>query len=155
MYFPSSMSCFLVLCSITDQCGHRAISLKLFEIVDDLGLSDEMRSINVETHTTGEILSTLRSPSQHLIYHFGSQTECSTIMEMLPDLDQVEIPTYTRVVTSVADCQYSAGFLLVPDTQPGYVRLQLVMQGHLVTIHIDDTFICPRLYVRGCRWFQD
>ena len=110
---------------------YKALSLELYEVLDDVGLSDVMRSTKAELSSTREVLETLLVPPQHAVYFFGSQPECSTIPQMNSDLDMMDIPTNIRIVTNITECLTSDGFLLVPDRQPGYARLQLVTQGRL------------------------
>ena len=121
----------------------KELSLKLYEVLDNIGLSAEMRSIREEVATTTEILETLFVPSQHSLYLFGSQSECSTIPAMDSDSDVVWVPTNMPLVTDVIDCQDSDSFLLVPDSYPGYAKLQLLRQGRPITIPNDDPM--PRM----------
>ena len=116
----------------------KALSLALYEVLDNIGLSTEMRNIKEETAITTEILESLVVPSQHSVYLFGSQSECSTIPAMDSDSDVVEVPTYMPLFTNVGDCQDSDGFLLVLDRYPGYARLQLLKQCFPITIPNDD-----------------
>lgn len=88
--------------------------------------------------TTLNLLNVLHNPLEHSVYIFGSHGDCSTIPHISPDMksdiDIVEIPKYLHLVTKLADCQISDGFLLIPDRQPGYARLQAVTQGQPITI---------------------
>ena len=129
---------------------YNTISLQLYEVLENVGLSNEMRRIGAELASAREILSTLDLGLHVSVHNFGSRSECSTIPGTESDIDCVAIPPDMRLVTNVADCHDSDGFLLVPDRHPGYARLQVIVKGQPVTKHNVDLMQkmqnIPKLY---------
>ena len=107
---------------------HRSLSLDLFNIMEDLGATIENRNIKMETAISREIIGTIAvAPSSLCI--FGSQYEGTSTEGLRPDIDGALIRPEMPVITDIANCPSSNSYLLVPDEQPGYVRLQLVHNG--------------------------
>ena len=90
--------------------------------MEDLGATIETRNINMETAISGEILRTIAVwPGS--AYIFGSRYEGTSTVGLLPDNDIAYILPDMPVITDIANCPSSNSYLLVPDVQPGYVRL--------------------------------
>ena len=107
---------------------HRSLSLALFNAMEDLGATIENRNINMEAAISREILYTIAvAPSS--LYVFGSQYEGTYTEGLQPDNDVAAILPDMPVITDIANCPSYNSYLLVPDEQPGYVRLQLVHNG--------------------------
>ena len=107
---------------------HRSLSLALFNAMEDLGATIENRNINMEAAISREILYTIAvAPSSQ--YVFGSAYEGTFTEGLQPDIDEAYILPHMPVITDIANCPSSNSYLLVPDEQPGYVRLQLVHNG--------------------------
>ena len=107
---------------------HRSLSLDLFNIMEDLGATIETRNMTTEAAISGEILHTIAvAPSS--LYVFGSYYEGTSTEGLLPDIDGAIILHDMPVITDIANCPSSNSYLLVPEEQPGYVRLQLVHKG--------------------------
>ena len=107
---------------------HRSLSFDLFGVLEDLGATIETRNIIMETAISGEILNTIAAaPSS--VYIFGSMYEGTYTEGLRPDYDVAIIPPDMPVITDIANRPSSNSYLLVPDEQPGYVRLQLVHNG--------------------------
>ena len=107
---------------------HTSLSRALFDGMEDLGATIETRNINMETAISTDILCTITvAPSSS--YIFGSQYEGTATEGLLPDIDVAIIPSDMPVITDIANCPSSNSYLLVPEEQPGYVRLQLVHKG--------------------------
>ena len=107
---------------------HRSLSIDLFGVLEDLGATIENRNIMMEAAISGEILRTIAlAPSSQ--YIFGSQYEGTFTESLQPDNDGAFILPYMPVITDIANCPSSNSYLLVPEEQPGYVRLQLVHNG--------------------------
>ena len=107
---------------------HRSLSLALFNAMEDLGATIENRNINMEAAISREILYTIAvAPSS--LYVFGSQYEGTYTEGLQPDIDVAWILPDMPMITDIANCPSSNSYLLVPDEQPGYVRLQLVHNG--------------------------
>ena len=107
---------------------HRSLSLALFNAMEDLGATIENRNINMEAAISREILDTIAFAPTSL-YMFGSKYEGTYTEGLLPDIDVAVIRPHMPVITDIAKCPSSNNYLLVPDEQPGYVRLQLVHNG--------------------------
>ena len=122
---------------------HRSLSLALFYVMEDLGATIEIRNITTETAISAEILNSIAvAPSSQ--YVFGSAYEGTSTKGLLPDTDVAFIPPHMPVITDIANCQSSNSYLLVPDEQPGYVRLQLVHNGDVQLKR------CPELELDMC-----
>ena len=107
---------------------HRSLSLHLFDVMEDLGATIEKRNLKMEATITTEILDTITfSPIP--VYVFGSKYEGTATEGLQPDIDEAFILPHMPVITDIANCPSSNSYLLVPDEQPGYVRLQLVHNG--------------------------
>ena len=107
---------------------HKSLSLELFNIMEDLGATIETRNMTTEAAISGEILHTIAvAPSS--LYVFGSQYEGTATEGLQPDIDEALIFPDMPVITDIANCPSSNSYLLVPEEQPGYVRLQLVHKG--------------------------
>ena len=129
-----------MLPSIDEIGRNKAVSLNLFEVLDDLSLSNEVRRISIESINIKEILESLPCLERFSVYLMGSQGEGSTSPEFMDsDIDAVTVPTHVRVFTDLTS-QCSDGFLVVPDRQPGYARLQLVKQSRPVTTPTLDKY---------------
>ena len=107
---------------------HRSLSLDLFQVMEDLGATIEARNITMETAISTEILYTIVVWPDSA-YVFGSAFEGTSTVGLLPDFDKAFILPHMRVITDIAYCQSSNSYLLLPEEQPGYVRLQLVHNG--------------------------
>ena len=107
---------------------HTSLSRALFNVMEDLGATIEIRNLKMEAAMTTEILDTIKlSPVS--AYIFGSHYEGTSTEGLLPDKDEAYIPPHMPVITDIANCPSSNSYLLVPDVQSGYVRLQLVHNG--------------------------
>ena len=107
---------------------HKSLSLDLFDVTGNLGATIESRNITTEAAISTEILCTI-AVSPGSVYAFGSRYEGTSIKGLLPDDDHALIRPEMPVITDIANCLSSNSYLLVPDEQPGYVRLQLVHNG--------------------------
>ena len=107
---------------------HKSLSLALFNAMEDLDATIEIRNIKMEAAISNEIITTIAvAPSS--LYIFGSEYEGTSTEGLLPDSDVALIPSHMPVITDIVNCPSSNSYLLVPEEQPGYVRLQLVHNG--------------------------
>ena len=107
---------------------HKSLSLAVFYVMEDLGATIKTRNLTMKTAISVEILHTIAvAPSS--VYIFGSAYEGTSTEGLLPDSDVAYILPDMPVITDIANCPSSNCYLLVPDEQPGYVRLQLVHNG--------------------------
>ena len=107
---------------------HKSLSLALFGVLEDLGATIETRNVNMEAAILTEILDTIAALPGSL-YVFGSAYEGTYTEGLRPDFDEAYILPDMPVITDIANCPSSNSYLLVPEEQPGYVRLQLVHNG--------------------------
>ena len=107
---------------------YKRLSKALFNEMEDLGATIENRNIQMESAISGEILGTIAN-APFSLYIFGSYYEGTSTEGLQPDYDVAYIIPHMPVITDVANCPRSESYLLVPDEQPGYVRLQLVHNG--------------------------
>ena len=111
--------------------------------MEDLGATIENRNIKMEAAISNEILRTITvSPASE--YIFGSYYEGTSTEGLLPDIDAAYILPHMPVITDIANCPSSNSYLLVPEEQPGYVRLQLVHNGAVQWER------CPELKLHKC-----
>ena len=108
---------------------HKSLSLALFNTMEDLCATIENRNIYKESAISYEILGTIAITPPASVYLFGSAYEGTSTEGLQPDIDVAWILPDMPVITDIANCQSSNSYLLVPDEQPGYVRLQLVHNG--------------------------
>ena len=107
---------------------HKSLSFALFDAMEDLGATIENRNITMENAISDEILFTI-AVAPNSAYIFGSQYEGTATEGLQPDIDGAIIRHEMPVITEIANCPSSYSYLLVPEEQPGYVRLQLVHKG--------------------------
>ena len=107
---------------------HKFLSLALFGVLEDLGATIETRNVHMEAAILTEILDTIAALSGSF-YVFGSSYEGTYTKGLRPDFDVAYILLDMPVITDIANCPSSNSYLLVPEEQPGYVRLQLVHNG--------------------------
>ena len=127
---------------------HTSLSRALFDGMEDLGATIETRNIKMETAISDEILRAITvSPSSE--YIFGSAYEGTYTEGLQSDFDVAYILPDMPVITDIANCPSSNSYLLVPDEQPGYVRLQLVHKGDVQWERFQDLEldICHHLSV--------
>ena len=110
---------------------YRPLSLMLYQVMEDIGVSTEMRKLWQESAITEELLTTLRFYPVLSVYRFGSSVEGTTTENMYPDLDSVIIDNRFPVVTDCSDCHDETRFLMIQDNNgyAGYATLQLVYNG--------------------------
>ena len=109
---------------------YRPVSLRLYQLLEDVGATVEMREHMMETCTTREIMRTIALQPELTVYIFGSSYEGTTLKEMCGDLDEVGISNNLKVITEISE-DPGTGLLLVQDdaTPAGYCKLQLVHDG--------------------------
>ena len=160
--------CFLPAAKVVPSkeklCLYKNLSLKLYDVLEYIGASTERRDMKTEIATIQEILGTLVQQPYYSVYTFGSQYEGTATDAMRSDVDSVFIPTQMPpVATDINECKKPKGLLLVPDIQPGYVRVQLVEQGRPLywdqTTPLDswcwrDIRIVPDAHNRICLMLQ-
>ena len=110
---------------------YRPLSLALYQVLEDIGASVDMRNIWQETWATRDIIQTISCMPEVSVFSFGSSREGTTTVDMNPDIDRVLVDNRFPVIT---DCSHVSGekcllFVQDNDTHAGYVKLQLVCNG--------------------------
>ena len=110
---------------------YKPLSLRLFSLLDDIGASEEMRKVRMESQVTREILNTVHWQPEVSVYHFGSQADGTTTEGMESDAYVVFILNNIQVVTDPQDHPAGTSLLVIQDdtTPAGYCKLQLVQCG--------------------------
>ena len=110
---------------------YKLLSLRLFSLLDDIGASEEMRKVRMESAVTHEILHTVHWQPKVSVYNFGSQADGTTTKGMESDADVVRILRNLPVGTDPQDHPVGTSLLLIQDvtTPAGYCKLQLVQDG--------------------------
>ena len=100
------------------------LSLRVNELLDRSGLSEEMRKLLREFAYTMEIANSIGSPR---VFVFGSTIESTQIPGMNSDVDLTLI-TPLEVFTECSNSCGKFGFIFVQDenTPPGHVKLQAI-----------------------------
>ena len=104
------------------------LSLKLYNVLEDVGASLEVRDIWKECSIRAEILHTILEQPDFSYYLFGSSIEGTTTLGMRPDADVVAIDNNIPIISNIHDASSGKSLLLVHDvcTAAGYCKLQLV-----------------------------
>ena len=110
---------------------YQPLSLKVYQVLEDIGVNTEMRQLRMDTSITSEILGNTSCQPFWTNYIFGSSYEGTTTLGMNSDVDAVIVLNDLPVVTDPADHPVGNCLLLVQDqtTPPGYCKLQLVHNG--------------------------
>ncbi|XP_045204663.2 uncharacterized protein LOC123557316 [Mercenaria mercenaria] len=110
-------------------------SQRLSQVLDEVGLNENMRFVRQKTNLLMERMECLRSKvSCHnsVMYYFGSQTEGSTTAGLGSDKDKLMCTTLVNVVQDETECiEGKCNVLIVQDdtTPPGYCSIKLYDLG--------------------------
>ena len=107
---------------------YKTLSLKLYNVLEDVGTSVEMRNIWKEHSICYEMLYTILVQPDFSGYCLCSTAEGTTTLSMMPDIDQVMTDSNRPIITNSHDTSSGESLLLVSDvpTPAGYCKLQLV-----------------------------
>ena len=110
--------------------GYKDLSLKLYNVLECIGMSKDVRRTRTETMTIAEILDSFVRHPHIRRYICGSAYEGSSHLNMGSDIDSLFV-YYDLPVVCNTDCisnmSYPYGLLLIPDDKfPGYAKLQLI-----------------------------
>lgn len=110
---------------------YKTLSLKLYQVMEHIGFTVEMRDLRMEVRTCREILYTIAYQPAFSVYHFGSSIEGTGIAGPKSDVDSVFINNELPVITECSDASHGKTLLLIQDsnTQAGYAKLQIVYNG--------------------------
>ena len=106
----------------------RQLSLMVYELLDQLGLSEEIRKLYRERAYTGEISHNLVLGDLRRGYFFGSDSEGTQTPGMNSDVDMAIVDQAIEVFTNCSSSGGKPGYIVVQDetTPPGLVKLQMV-----------------------------
>ena len=106
----------------------RQLSLVVYELLDKLGLSEEIRKLYRESAYTEEISNILILGDICRSYTFGSAIEGTQTPGMNSDYDMAIVEQAIEVFTNCSSSGGKLGFIIVQDetTPPGLVKLQMV-----------------------------
>ena len=106
----------------------RQLSLMVYELLDQLGLSEEIRKLYRENAYTREISQNLILCDLTRSYTFGSAIEGTQTPGMNSDIDMAIVKQVKEVFTKCSSSGGKLGYIVVQDetTPPGLVKLQMV-----------------------------
>ena len=106
----------------------RQLSLMVYELLDHLGLSEEIRKLYRERAYTDEISHNLVQGDLRRCYTFGSAIEGTQTPGMNSDIDMAFVDQAIEVFTKCSSSGGKPGYIVVQDetTPPGLVKLQMV-----------------------------
>ena len=110
---------------------HKLLSRRLFNVMEDIGINEDIRHKMTEQSTISEILHTLIFEAESSVYICGSRYEGTTTKGMESDIDFVYILKDISVMVDCAENEHQTSVLLVQDdtTPPGYAKVQLMKHG--------------------------
>ena len=110
---------------------YQPLSLKVYQVLEDIGVNTELRQLRMDDCITQEIFSNTCHQPFMTSCIFGSSYEGTTTLGMDSDVDVVGVLNDLPVVTDPADHPDGNCLLLVQDqtTPSGYCKLQLVHNG--------------------------
>ena len=122
--------------------------------MDDIGASEDVRKVRMESSVTREILRTVFFQPENSVYYFGSQADGTTTLGMKSDFDTVYIFNKLPVVTDPSEHPVGTSLLFIQDTTipAGYCKLQLTQDG--VPQYGDVPDADPYPDERCRRWLQ-
>ena len=114
----------------------RQLSLMVYELLDQLGLSDEIRKLYRERAYTREISQNLILGDLTRSYTFGSAIEGTQTPGMNSDIDMAFVNHTSEVFTNCSSSGGKPGYIVVQDetTPPGLVKLQMIYDNEPVLV---------------------
>ena len=106
----------------------RQLSLMVYELLDQLGLSEEIRKLYRECAYTVDILHNLLRGDPCRSYTFGSDIEGTQTPGMNSDVDFAHVNQLLEVFTKCSSSGGKPSHIVVQDetTPPGHIKLQVV-----------------------------
>ena len=110
---------------------YKPLSIRLYDILEDIGATEEIRQVTMNSSITKEILQTIIFRPKLSTYIFGSVVEGTTTQDMGSDVDTVYIFNNLPVIDDLSKMAAGEALLLVQDweTPAGYCKLQLAREG--------------------------
>ena len=123
--------------------------------MDDIGASEDVRKVRMESSVTQEILHTVYMQPEMSVYNFGSRADGTTTEGMDSDLDTVYIFNNLPVVTDPSENPVGTSLLFIQDatTPAGYCKLQLTQDGVPQYGDVPDADPYLDEYCRACLQF--
>ena len=114
----------------------RQLSLVVYELLDQLGLSEEIRKLYRERAYTDEISHNLVQGDLRRCYTFGSAIEGTQTPGMNSDIDMAIVDQGPEVFTNCSSSGGKLGYIVVQDetTPPGLVKLQMIYDNEPVPV---------------------
>ena len=112
--------------------SYKSLSLRLCEILDTIGASEDTRKLHMEKAIAIEIVNTFTRKDHSVSFHvFGSLAEGTTTYGLNSDSDALYYNDIPEVLQSISDTplQYDRTYMLIVrdgHTKPGYCKLQVV-----------------------------
>ena len=126
---------------------YRALSLKLYNILESICVSTDVMQIRRRMSSITETLYSTSSLPNTRCYIFGSSFEGSSTLHMGSDVDYVFVNCKVPVVCKIesnSNLPYPIGSLLIPDHRfPGYAKLQLIHEGKVRFTNDPEDFRQP------------
>ena len=106
----------------------RQLSLVVYELLDQIGLSEEMRKLNSDAAYTYELSNNIGCSNLSKYFIFGSTIEGTQTPGMKSDFDMAFVNQAIEVYTDYSVSGGRSGLIAVQDknTPPGYVKLQMI-----------------------------
>ena len=118
---------------------YKDLSLKLYNVLECIGISKDVRRLRTETMTILEILDSIVRLPRIRRYICGSAYEGSSTINMGSDIDSLFVSCDLPVVCNtdcISNMSHPYGLLLIPDDKfPGYAKLQLICDGKVQYEH--------------------
>ena len=113
---------------------YKPLSLRLYQALEDIGATTEIRDHLKDTATSIEILFTIALFPNRSVYLFGSRYEGTLISDMGSDTDNVNISHEFQVVQGISQSQLHRDVTylrLVPVKEAGYAKLEVLKSSTL------------------------
>ena len=135
----------------------RQMSMIVYKLLDQLGLSEYIRKLHREHAYTCDISQNLVHGDNRRCYTFGSTIEGTQTPGMNSDIDMAIVDQASEVLTKCSSSGGKFGYMVVQDetTPPGLVKLQMVYDykplqgtrraGGIITDEI-NTLLSNRVY---------
>ena len=135
-FFYLSLSAPEIVPSREDIERYKSLSQKLYDVLEYIGVSKDVRQTVTGTAKLTEVLMSITNLPDARFYVFGSAYEGSSTIYMGSDKDYAHVFSVLPPVVCNTDCisdmSYAWGVLLMLDDKfPGYAKLQLIDDGQI------------------------
>ena len=107
--------------------NYTSLSLRLYDVLESIGASTEMRKRIIDRSTTREVLASITNHPKRSVYMLGSGYEGTLTQGSQSDVDIVHVREYPLVIDRLDKSSHKLNLLQVHDevNPPGYVKLQV------------------------------